>query len=108
MDDLFIKFYETQGHTPGMINCHIQYGKTKLITGGDLLPGTPWVKDLILTKGNDRFPEKAVEEKVELLNIAAETNSWIFYPNDHVNLFSKIKRNSDQSEFDTIEKTNNL
>ena len=76
-----ISFFQSQGHTPGMLVSFITIGETCLVFTGDLVPGTPWV-NLPITMGYDRYPEALVEEKAEMLARALEQDAWLVFPHD--------------------------
>ncbi|HRF91492.1 MAG TPA: MBL fold metallo-hydrolase, partial [Desulfobacter postgatei] len=59
---LTIEFFQSQGHTPGMLISLIQAQGGTVIYTGDLIPGLPWV-NLPITMGYERFGEKLVDEK---------------------------------------------
>ncbi|MDX9964364.1 MBL fold metallo-hydrolase [Desulfobacter postgatei] len=63
---LTIEFFQSQGHTPGMLISLIQAQGGTVIYTGDLIPGLPWV-NLPITMGYDRFAEKLVDEKKQML-----------------------------------------
>ncbi len=81
MGPVHISFFESRGHTPGMLVSFITIGDQLLIFTGDLVPGTPWV-NLPITMGYDRYPEALVNEKAEMLARALEKDAWLVYPHD--------------------------
>ena len=79
LGNLAISFFETQGHTPGMLLPFIDTGKEKILCTGDMIPGSPWRDPLIYT-GFDRYPELLADEKKVLLKTAAQENALLVYP----------------------------
>lgn len=76
-----IEFIQTEGHTPGQIHTLFKGDARKVFFCGDLVPGRPWVH-LPITMGYDRYPEKLIDEKSEILKRAV-TEDWIlFYTHD--------------------------
>ena len=93
-----IDFYESFGHTPGMITSFIRCSKISVVFAGDIAPGRHWVS-LPITMGYDRFPEQLVDEKQEVLSQAQEEDAWIFYPHDHECVASKLARDEGRNRF---------
>jgi glyoxylase-like metal-dependent hydrolase (beta-lactamase superfamily II) len=83
------EFITTSGHTPGQIHVLYKGSDEPIFFCGDLIPGTPWVH-LPITMGYDRFPEKLIDEKSEILNRAVEENWSLFYTHDVHFACSKI------------------
>jgi glyoxylase-like metal-dependent hydrolase (beta-lactamase superfamily II) len=77
-DYLFVK---SDGHTPGQLHLLIK-AKQPILFCGDLIPGTPWVH-LPITMGYDRFPERLIEEKKELLSTLLKQQARLFFTHDH-------------------------
>lgn len=80
-DDLQLSFFSSDGHTPGMLCSDLRWGGGRLVFAADLIPGTPWVH-LPITMGYDRFPERLIEEKSELLTTLAADGGWLFFTHD--------------------------
>lgn len=59
-------FFFSDGHTPGMMLTRIQTPVGGITFMADLIPGAPWV-NLAITMGYDRYPEKLIDEKEQLL-----------------------------------------
>ena len=58
---------------------------------GDLIPGAPWMH-LPITMGYDRFPEKLIDEKRELLTDLLARDGLVFFTHDpHVALAKVAK-----------------
>ncbi len=81
VDELVVEFSPSQGHTPGMLVPWIQAQKGAVIYTADLIPGLPWV-NLPITMGYDRFAERLVDEKKEMLDRAVEENALLVFPHD--------------------------
>lgn len=102
LDGLDITFWESQGHTPGMLISMIQTDATCLMFAGDLAPGTHWI-NLPITMGYDRFPELLAEEKQQILARALETDAWVVYPHDPACAASKLELDPGKQRFMPIE-----
>lgn len=76
-----IEFIQTEGHTPGQIHTLFKGDTGKVFFCGDLVPGRPWVH-LPITMGYDRYPEKLIDEKSEILKRAVDENWVLFYTHD--------------------------
>jgi len=75
-------FYFTDGHTIGMMLFETLYQNAPLFYASDLIPGAPWMH-LPVTMGYDRFAEKIVEEKEELLSSLLKRNGRIVFCHDN-------------------------
>ena len=74
-------FVESDGHTPGLL-LGIAAGKgARVLFCSDLIPGTPWVHAPI-TMGYDRFAERLVDEKSELLARCVTDGTQLVYTHD--------------------------
>jgi glyoxylase-like metal-dependent hydrolase (beta-lactamase superfamily II) len=75
-------FTFSEGHTPGLMLTRIDGGDPGPITfAGDLVPGVPWLH-LPITMGYDRFPERLIDEKTELLRTICADDEWLFLTHD--------------------------
>ncbi|WP_320041698.1 MBL fold metallo-hydrolase [uncultured Desulfobacter sp.] len=81
VDDLVVEFSLSQGHTPGMLVPWIQAQKGTVIYTADLIPGLPWV-NLPITMGYDRFAERLVDEKKQMLDRAVDEKALLVFPHD--------------------------
>jgi glyoxylase-like metal-dependent hydrolase (beta-lactamase superfamily II) len=72
-----ITFALTDGHTPGMLHAEVSGARASLLFCADLIPGTAWVHQAI-TMGYDRFPERLVDEKGELLGARVTDSHHLF------------------------------
>lgn len=73
-------FYSS-GHTPGLMITGIELDNGPLAYVADLIPGMPWMH-LPITMGFDRYPEKLVNEKKELLEVLLTLNGKVFFTHD--------------------------
>lgn len=84
------KFHYSDGHTPGMILTEIKTDNVPIIFAADLIPGTPWVH-LPITMGYDRYSEKVIDEKRELLEYIVNNKGSIFFTHDSECHMSQVK-----------------
>lgn len=102
-DDLKVHFYESEGHTPGMLLADLRWGdKQRLVFGADLIPGRPWVH-LPITMGYDRFPERLIDEKRVLLESLHRENAWLYYTHDAGAAVSKVAFDPEKKKFSASE-----
>jgi glyoxylase-like metal-dependent hydrolase (beta-lactamase superfamily II) len=71
----------SEGHTPGLMLAEIDGDVGPLVFASDLVPGRPWLRRA-LTMGYDRFPERLVEEKEQLLAELAARGGRVFFTHD--------------------------
>ena len=88
---LTIEFFQSHGHTPGMLVSLIQARGGTVIYTGDLIPGLPWV-NLPITMGYDRFAEKLVDEKKQILDRAVAEDALLVFPHDPVHVAARVER----------------
>ncbi|HAR33051.1 MAG TPA: MBL fold hydrolase [Desulfobacter sp.] len=88
---LTIEFFQSQGHTPGTLVSLIQARGGTVIYTGDLIPGLPWV-NLPITMGYDRFAEKLVDEKKQILDRAVAEDALLVFPHDPVHVAARVER----------------
>lgn len=86
-----ISFCYTDGHTPGQMHVKVRGEKTSILFCGDLVPGTHWLH-LPITMGYDRFPEKLIDEKVDLIGEACVNDWLLFFTHDPNFAAAKCKR----------------
>jgi len=79
--DQLLEFIYSHGHTPGQMHALVRGPHQKVFFCGDLIPGRPWVH-IPITMGYDRFPEKLIDEKTEVLNRATKENWLLFFTHD--------------------------
>jgi glyoxylase-like metal-dependent hydrolase (beta-lactamase superfamily II) len=75
------RFSESNGHTPGMLNTELVGARASVFFCADLIPGVPWLH-LPITMGYDRFPEKLIDEKLELYERALGKPLGLFFTHD--------------------------
>jgi glyoxylase-like metal-dependent hydrolase (beta-lactamase superfamily II) len=98
-DDLEVRFFLSEGHTPGMLCSDLRWGNGgRVVFAADLVPGRPWVH-LPITMGYDRYPEKLIDEKRELLTSVANENGWLFYTHDFGAAVSKVNHDHEKNRF---------
>ena len=88
-----IRFTFSEGHTPGQLISHMTLDDgTPLVFTGDLIPASPWVNQAI-TMGYDRFPEKLIDEKTELLTSLEASRPLLFFTHDAQLAVGRLCRN---------------
>jgi len=75
------RFHFSDGHTPGQLLPEVAMPSGPVVFGGDLIPGAPWVH-LPITMGYDRFPERLIDEKTQLLEQLLGRNGRIVFTHD--------------------------
>jgi len=85
------RFRVSDGHTPGMLVTEIEMPDGPVVFAADLIPGRPWVH-VPITMGYDRFAERLIDEKQEVLDYLYERNGRLFYTHDPVAALSGIER----------------
>ena len=90
VDCLTLEFIQSQGHTPGMLLPWIQAQSGAVIYTADLIPGLPWV-NLPITMGYDRFPEKLVDEKKQMLDRAVAEDALLVFPHDPAHVAARVE-----------------
>ena len=76
-----IKFFTSDGHTPGQIHLCLEGQNRTIFFCGDLIPGTSWLNPSI-SMGYDRYPELLINEKIEILELASKHNWILFFTHD--------------------------
>lgn len=83
-------FFETNGHTPGMVHTTVHGEHGSLLFAADLIPGVPWLTPAI-TMGYDRFAEQLVNEKTRVLDSIVASGGWVAFTHDpHVALATVV------------------
>ena len=85
--------HETEGHTPGLLHVRVQGSAAALVYCSDLIPGVPWLH-LPVTMGYDRFPEKLIDEKAELLERSLVDRTWLFFTHDPKIAAARVERDA--------------
>lgn len=75
------RFHRSEGHTPGLLLAEIPSEDGPIVFAGDLVPGVPWIHTAI-TMGYDRFPERLIEEKTDLLEDLVARGGRLFFTHD--------------------------
>jgi glyoxylase-like metal-dependent hydrolase (beta-lactamase superfamily II) len=97
-DGLEVRFFPSEGHTPGLLCADLRFDGGRLVFPSDLIPGSAWVH-LPISMGYDRFPEQVINEKTDLLSSLAEDNAWICYVHDPQVAASKVRWNEAHTTF---------
>ncbi len=84
-------FTYSDGHTPGLLLTRIEGPAGPVTFMGDLVPGVPWVH-LPITMGYDRWPERLIDEKRELLTRIEAEDGWMFFTHDPTTAAAKPRR----------------
>jgi glyoxylase-like metal-dependent hydrolase (beta-lactamase superfamily II) len=95
------QFTWSDGHTPGMLHARIEGEAQSICSCADLVPGVPWLR-LAITMGYDRYAERVVDEKRELLAAAAAQGTWLFFTHDVQIALARVEQDA-QGQFATVE-----
>jgi len=76
-----IGFFESFGHTPGLLHAVLTGQHKRLVFCSDLIPGMPWVH-LPITMGYDRNAEQLIDEKGALFSRSDLERTWFFFTHD--------------------------
>ena len=106
-DDLNLSFFQSEGHTPGLLCADLRYGGERLVYASDLIPGRAWVH-LPISMGYDRFPELLIDEKNTLLTSLAKDNALLFYVHDPEIAVSKVQADPEHNTFVPVAPLNEL
>ncbi len=85
------RFHYSEGHTPGLMLTEISTTSGPIVFAGDLIPGVPWVH-LPITMGYDRFPERLIDEKQDLLTELVARDGSLFFTHDPETAIARIVR----------------
>ncbi len=85
------------GHTPGMQTVYIDTGEHNFIFTADLIPTARHIK-IPYIMAYDLNPLKAIEEKRNLLDYAAENDSVMLFPHDIFTAAAKVRYNNNDFE----------
>lgn len=86
------RFTFSDGHTPGLMLSRIDTpdpGPLHFVS--DLIPGVPWIHTPI-TMGYDRFPERLIDEKIEMLDRIIADGEWLFLTHDPGTAVCRVAR----------------
>jgi glyoxylase-like metal-dependent hydrolase (beta-lactamase superfamily II) len=76
-----VRFHYSDGHTPGLMLSEIVAEGGGMLFCADLIPGMAWVH-LPVSMGYDRYPERLIEEKRELLEDLGARGVRLFFTHD--------------------------
>ena len=85
------RLHFSEGHTPGLMLVEIPGEEGPVVFGGDLIPGVPWMH-LPITMGYDRYPERLIEEKTELLEDLESRGGRVFFTHDAEVAMAEVRR----------------
>lgn len=86
-----IRFFISNGHTPGQMHTVLTGEKSKVVFAGDLIPGVPWMH-LPITMGYDRYPELLIDEKAKLYEEALPGHWWVFFTHDPQTVMAQLTK----------------
>lgn len=87
------RLHRSDGHTPGLVLGEVPSETGPIVFAADLIPGRPWVH-LPITMGYDRYPERIIEEKEELLTDLLARNGRLFFTHDAECAMGRIARDA--------------
>ncbi|MEM7244149.1 MAG: MBL fold metallo-hydrolase [Acidobacteriota bacterium] len=85
------RFHFSHGHTPGLLLSEVATPAGPLLFASDLIPGAPWVH-LPITMGYDRYPERLIDEKREVLEDLLEREGRLFFTHDPAMVVGQLQR----------------
>jgi glyoxylase-like metal-dependent hydrolase (beta-lactamase superfamily II) len=106
-DGLELRFFTSEGHSPGLLSADLRFGNERLVYASDLIPGRFWVH-LPITMGYDRYPELLINEKKALLTSLLESGGMIFYSHDPDYVVSSIKADEEHNTFTVVANKSDL
>lgn len=92
------RFHLSEGHTPGLLLGEIPADGGPVLFASDAVPGRPWVH-LPITMGYDRFPERLIDEKRELLGALAEAGGRVCFTHDPEHAFARVEVDAAKQSF---------
>jgi glyoxylase-like metal-dependent hydrolase (beta-lactamase superfamily II) len=96
-----LEFLTSEGHTPGQLHTLFKGDQAQVFFCGDLIPGRPWVH-LPITMGYDRFPEKLIDEKAEIL-LRAVNEDWVLFFTHDPSVAAAHVRKSESGKFEPVQ-----
>ncbi len=87
------RFRVSHGHTPGMLLTQVNGAHQQVFFCADLIPARAWVH-LPITMGYDRFPERLIDEKAELLPQFERERTWLYFTHDPEVAAARIQRDN--------------
>jgi glyoxylase-like metal-dependent hydrolase (beta-lactamase superfamily II) len=85
------KLWMSEGHTPGLMLTEILGDDGPLVFAADLIPGRAWMH-LPITMGYDRYPERLIDEKADLLTRLCEQRGRLFFTHDPEVALARVAR----------------
>jgi len=85
------RFHWSDGHTPGLLLTEVATDEGPVLFAGDLVPGVPWMH-LAITMGYDRFAERIIDEKTQILTSLLERSGRIFFTHDPDTAMARVAR----------------
>ena len=101
-DEFELRFFHSDGHTPGLLCSDLLFGNDRLVYASDLIPGRFWVH-IPISMGYDRFPELLIDEKTALLTSMAKENSWLFFVHDPDFAVSQVRYDEERKTLVAID-----
>jgi glyoxylase-like metal-dependent hydrolase (beta-lactamase superfamily II) len=95
------RFHVSEGHTPGLMLTEITMPGGPVVYAADLVPGTAWVH-LPITMGYDRFPERLIDEKEQLLTDLLVRRGRLFFTHDPEVALARVGQD-DRGRFVAVE-----
>jgi len=87
------RFHRSEGHTPGLLLAEVAMPSGPVVFAADLIPGKPWVH-VPITMGYDRFPERLIDEKSNLLADLAARHGRLFFTHDPTTAVGTVTRDA--------------
>jgi glyoxylase-like metal-dependent hydrolase (beta-lactamase superfamily II) len=84
-----VRLHYSEGHTPGLMLAELESDEGGIVFAGDLIPGRPWVH-LPITMGYDRYPERLIDEKRDLLEDLVSRGGRLFFTHDHACALGRV------------------
>jgi glyoxylase-like metal-dependent hydrolase (beta-lactamase superfamily II) len=101
-DDLTVRFFVSDGHTPGLLCPDLRWDRQRVVFASDLIPGRAWVH-LPITMGYDRHPELLIQEKETLLKSLADDGGWLAYVHDPEMAVSRVQADEEHHTFVAVD-----
>ncbi|GDX80216.1 MBL fold metallo-hydrolase [Deltaproteobacteria bacterium] len=87
------RFHLSDGHTPGLLLAEVDIEGEPLVFAADAIPGVPWVH-VPITMGYDRFPERLIDEKEQLLAGLLARGGSLFFTHDPLFSHGRVTRDA--------------
>ena len=95
------RFHVSNGHTPGLMLAEVDMPDGPVVFAADLIPGRPWVH-VPITMGYDRYPERLIDEKAELLGDLLARHGRLFFTHDPSIALGTVARDG-KGRFHTVD-----